>query len=892
MPIEISVFLWSVELFLLIAVILTLVSIAFWWRARQQGQLLQKLVDVNYDTLSSLAQNKPLAEKLSDICEFIESHLPHSYFSVMIVNHDETHLKILPIAQLPNNFLHIVRELPIAEHGGSSGAAAALGEPVFVEDMTKDHRFAEWRSSIKKHTLRSAWSLPFYSPNSEKILGTFAVYNRYVGLPSDQQLVLLERARDLISLIVAQHQDNLSRERSEQHANSLFEYNPEGVFTLDLEGHFLSLNSAGERLIEYTAKEVCGKSYESLIVEADKERARKHFKATISGHPQFYEIHITNRSGHSRTLHITNLPIIVDGVITGVHGIAKDVTQQLEYEERLNILQRSMESTTNGVMICDARKRSFPVTYVNPAFTEITGYSEEEIIGRNSKILQGKGTDLQTVRRIRNALKEQREIKTTILNYHKNGAAFWNELVITPIRDDNNEVTHFVGVQSDVTARISREKELAYRAMHDELTNLPNRLALEQHLTKLSAGPDLKLGSIHAMFIDLDGFKPVNDSFGHKLGDYVLIQTAKRLRAVLEPGDFLARFGGDEFVVIMHNRESAFAVEETAKKVMQEFHQPFSFDQIDLSLSAALGLAMNDKHVNNLAEVVQHADMAMFEVKRFGKNGYQWYTPNLEHGLQLQLERRAQLQEAIRMQQFELFYQPILTPAGAISGVEGLLRWNHPELGYISPAEFIPIAEKTGQIIAVSEWVLNQACRDLKALLNAGVPQVNVNFSPMQFYRGDFISNIEQVILDYNVQPGQLVAEITENVLMHDSELVLDLLNNLHELGIEIALDDFGTGFASLGYLNRIPVQKIKIDRSFIHNVHNTPRNAAITRGVLAMAQELNILTVAEGVEVEAECNFLLEHQCDFFQGYLFARPQPLKETLAWLKKRTSLHNK
>jgi len=361
------------------------------------------------------------------------------------------------------------------------------------------------------------------------------------------------------------------------------------------------------------------------------------------------------------------------------------------------------------------------------------------------------------------------------------------------------------------------------------------------------------------------------------------VQTAIRLRKVVPPSDLLARFGGDEFVAVIQSRTNDEEVMEVARNILAQFDQPFVYDDAEVSLSAAIGIASSELVVKTPNELIQHADVAMYEAKRRGSSTYQWFSHDLDLDTQQQITLRAQLQEAIQKQQFELFYQPIVSGNGAVVAAEALLRWKHPERGYVSPAEFIALAERTGQIVTIGKWVFEQACKDVSTLREAGIAQVSVNFSPMQFYRDDFIESVAHMVKKYKIKPNQIVAEITENVLLRDSQSALKMMDELRELGLEIALDDFGTGFASLSYLNVIPAQKLKIDRCFVQNIDSNNRNAAITRGVLTMAAELGIAAIAEGVETEAERDYLTRYACDYMQGYLFCRPKPLPELLSWL---------
>lgn len=874
---------WEHQL-LVYGLLLAVASIAVgWWVGHRERVRLARLVAAKFRTLASLAQNKSLEEKLTDICALIEDQIDDSLCSVMLVDDRKRELNAASALSLPADFVEQLQGLPIADGVGACGTAAYRRVPVIVADMTKDQRFDAFREIIERFQLKACWSYPVLSPAHKNVIGTFAVYFRKRREPTLRELDLLQRSRDLVALVIDQHNDRVQRERSEQHNRSLFSYNPEAVFTLDLDGNFMSLNRAGADLIGFDELEVLGQHYELVVPEDYRERTRVHFEATKTGKPQRYEIKIYNRQGELRDLDITNMPIIINGEITGVHGIAKDMTVQRRNESRLKILERSVESSNNGVVISDASQPNYPIIYVNPAFKEITGYHDDnELLGHSCKFLQGADTDPETVKKIRHALHTRTEVRVTIRNYRRDGTPFWNDLLISPVRD-GEKVTHFIGLQSDITDRVEREEALEFMAKHDVLTRLPNRNALEDHLARALVRTGESPAQVFVLFIDLDGFKPINDSLGHAVGDRILVETAERLNQQMGPQDMLARFGGDEFVAVVTSVQEREQVALLVGRLLAQFHNPYRFDDLEVSLSATVGIADNSGSFNYPVELIQRADVAMYEAKRRGGSSWHWYSSDLDAGMQQQVELRTQLQEAIQKEQFELFYQPIVDSSGRPRAVEALVRWNHPDKGYIPPGDFIPLAEATGQIIAIADWVFERACRDTKALINAGLQSVSVNFSPLQFYRDDFIENVAATVRDYEIEPGQIVIEITENVFMRDSAHMIALLHQLRELGLSVAIDDFGTGFASLSYLNQLPVDGIKIDRTFISGIDNAGRNSAITRGVLMIAKELGVRTIAEGVETEGEREFVVKHGSDLMQGYLFCRPQPFATVLEWI---------
>ncbi len=861
------------------------IAIYVWRKASDETIATKNLLNAQYRTLNSVVKFKSLEDKLDDICSLIESQINDALSSIMLADEKGEVLNPIASPQLPQSFLQALKDLPISENVGACGAAAATGKAVIVHDMLEDSRFDEFHNLIHGYNLRACWSHPIFTSDSKKPVGTFALYFRKPRAPKEGELDLILRSRDLAALIIEQHQQRIKRERFEQQNRSLFTHNPEAVYTLDLEGHFTSVNKAACELMQCSEQELLGQHYNLAVVEEDRARTKEHFEAARRGIPQRYEIHGHNSLGELLHLHITNMPIIVDGEVTGVHGIALDLTREKLHEERSKILERSVESSTHGLLISDARAEDFPVIYANPAFERITGYNQQEILGQNCRILQGPETDQKTRKAIQKALQNNQEISTVIKNYKKDGTPFWNELLISPVKDAHGKVTHFIGLQNDITERIQRQETLEFHASHDPLTQLKNRSALERYLMEW-VKTNGHSRNIYILFIDLDGFKPINDSLGHEFGDQVLVETAQRLNSeILEP-NLLARFGGDEFVAVIQDLTDREQVETLARKLLETIAESYKVDEIEVSLSAAIGIASSEETFKHPMELIQRADIAMYEAKKRGGSYIYWHSADLNTNIDQQVAVRAQLQDAILNNQFELFYQPIMSHDNKIGGVEALIRWKHPIKGYISPAEFIPVAERTGQIIPISEWVLNQACSDIQHLKQLGINSVSVNFSPIQFYREDFIEKIAETLKAHNIQPGEITVEITENVLVHDTDHITELLQELRKLGLDVAIDDFGSGFASLRYLNMLPVNKLKIDRSFTGNIHQNAHNAAITRGILGMTSEMNIEVVAEGVETDEEYQYLREHQCDFMQGYLFCRPIPIKELLEWVQSR------
>lgn len=683
--------------------------------------------------------------------------------------------------------------------------------------------------------------------------------------------ISIARTRELSSA-------QLSLEESEQRYRSLFTHHPDAVFSLDGEGLVVSANESCEAITGYRHSEMLGQPFAYFLDVEDLERVSQHFYSAMNGMITRFDLAINNRHGGRHLLDVIALPVRVHHKVVGVHGIAQDVTLSRTQQTQLRTLERSVEASVNGVLIADAKLPDMPIVYANKAFTDMTGYSQEEMIGQNCRILQGLDSDLDAVAKIRRRLSEQRDVNVTLCNYRKDGTLFWNDLYISPVRDNEGSVTHFVGVQHDITKHKAYEAQLSYQANHDDLTRLPNRALFEEKLLAQFALTQQNDTRLAVLFVDLDDFKPINDNLGHALGDSVLVEVAKRLQASIGLHDTVARLGGDEFVILLANIKSDAHVEEIVERMLPTLARPYCLQGHELHLSASIGIALSQEAIVQPQMLIQQADMAMYKAKQQGRNAYAWFCQTFTDSVSERMELRNDLQEAIEQDGFELHYQPLIDQHGQLVGVEALIRWQHPTKGWISPGRFIPLAETTGQIMPISEWVLRRACSDMQALHQSGIGslQVAVNLSPLQFQRVSFLATLRQTLLATGLSPAQLTLELTEGILMENTEAAINTLHELRDMQISISIDDFGTGFSSLSYLKDLPISTIKIDRSFINEITHSDDDAAIVQGIISMAHHLGLKVVAEGVETEEQHQRLLSYQCDIFQGFGLAKPMPL----------------
>ncbi|MGM0570305.1 EAL domain-containing protein [Marinobacter sp.] len=570
-----------------------------------------------------------------------------------------------------------------------------------------------------------------------------------------------------------------------------------------------------------------------------------------------------------------------------------DVTERIASSRQLRLMQRAIEASSNGIVIADARRSDFPIVYVNPAFCTITGFDQSESLGRNCRFLQQGGPDNDVNRdalaRLRLALREQTEVSVVLRNFRRDGTPFWNDLYLAPIRDEKGMVTHYIGIQNDISEKKSAESKLAYNASHDVLTGLPNRALLEDRLIQACQMARRYGRKVGILFLDLDGFKPINDSLGHRVGDQILVEAARRLEKGVRNGDTVARGSGDEFIVVLPDLAHGDDVVKVVEHLLAAIAAPYEAGERSLRLTASAGIALDDGTIAEPMTLVQQADLAMFRAKQQGRNTYQWYASELNDEANERVELRNDLQKAIELRQLELFYQPLVdSRTGRIRGSEALIRWHHPEKGLVSPGRFIPLAEDTGQIIELGRWVLKQACRDAVRLQGLGYREhrMAVNVSPMQLRQPGFVDLVTETLRKTGLAPELLELEIVESAILYDTEQVVERLATLRDMGIGIAIDDFGTGFSSLSYLKIMPVTKIKIDRAFVKDVISNSSDAAITQGILSMAHHLSLEVVAEGVETEAHAAFLRKNNCEILQGYLFARPMPFDDLIAYLADR------
>lgn len=562
-------------------------------------------------------------------------------------------------------------------------------------------------------------------------------------------------------------------------------------------------------------------------------------------------------------------------------GMGARLRRQRLDQERLRQAAVVFDCTREGVLVSD---HNGVIVHVNPALVKITGYAPEEVLGQRPNMFKSGHHGPEFYQAVFESLEKTGEWHGEIWNRRKSGEIYPQWQTIRAVRDNKDQITHYVAVFSDISAIKNTQSELMRLAHHDPLTDLPNRLLFTDRAEQALAYAQRHKSGCALLMIDLDHFKIINDSMGHNVGDLLLKAVGERLTAVFGKGFTVARLGGDEFAVLVENCTQVAQAAGFAQQVLEVMKGAFIIETHQLFISASVGISLYPNDALNAEQLLRNADSALFKAKSAGREGYALYTEELTAHAQYRIEVASDLRRALEQQELRVYFQPVhdLTTSRMV-GVEALVRWQHPQRGLVAPGEFIPIAERTGLIAEIDAWVLEQACWQMCQWQAAGVDLsfVAVNISSRLFARPELYQLVSTVLADTGLNPALLELEVTESAVMDNSEVALEQMHRLRELGLRLAIDDFGTGFSSLLRLKRLPVQKLKIDQGFVAGLPGDDDDVAIVRAVIALAQSMGMQVHAEGIEYVEQAQFLLDHHCDLGQGYWFGRPMPACE-LDW----------
>jgi len=621
---------------------------------------------------------------------------------------------------------------------------------------------------------------------------------------------------------------------------------------------------------DYLVKDLKGNYLKTLEITIQNALLRKQSELELIHYRENLETLV-----HARTVELSQTN----------EQLRHEIAERKQAEEMIHLQAAAMTVAANGITIFDL---SGKIIWSNPAFCRIIGCTEDGILGQTAPSLFASPENDEKITAIQQAITEQRAWTGEISNRRPDGSFYTVELSTTPVLNEAEELTHFTLILHDITERVKSQKLLEYMATHDNLTNLPNRLLFGDRTQHAMTNARRKKNKLAVLFLDLDDFKAVNDAFSHTLGDEVLVLISDRILDCLRESDTVARIGGDEFAILLENIDKAADAGNVAEKIIQAISAPLSLLDNQFSLSASIGISIYPDDGEQVEQLIQNADAAMYRSKDLGKNNYQFYIPDMTREVQDRLNIISQLKSALMEDRLELYYQPqVDIESGKIIGLEALLRFDAPGKGFISPSVFIPIAEKAGFVVELGEWVLNKACQQRQEFANQGYQcQLSVNISGKQLNHPSLVPAVAKALENSGLLPNQLELEITENNMFENIDTALGVIQELKELGVRIALDDFGTGYSSLGYLTQLALDTIKIDKSFAFNITQDPNRMAVVQGMVAIAKALNVPVVVEGVETKEQYHFFDELGCKIIQGFFFSPPVPTSQIPALMNKR------
>ena len=687
--------------------------------------------------------------------------------------------------------------------------------------------------------------------------------------------------------ITEQVQAQRKLKESEETYRALFDQNPSPIFVTDTDGRITSCNAAAGTLAACAPTDLNGLEFSELIDMQERSEFWQAFRHALHGKMRHLVTRGIRRDGIHRDIECTLVPIVVSGESKGVTCIATDITELRKAEEGLRLSAKAMESVAEALTITELDMR---IVSVNKAFTDITGYHEAEIQGTSPFDLMTDSNDPGLIETIPECIADIGHWQGEMWLARKSGEEYPVLMTVSAVYNESGACTHYVTVFTDISQYKRYEERLEFMAHHDYLTHLPNRTLFQERVEDAIARASRHQRLISVLVIDLDQFKSINDSLGHGIGDALLMKVASRVQTLLRHTDTVARLGGDEFAVLLEDLKKAEEIVQIADKLLAAFESPFEVEGYELFTSASIGIVCYPNDGEDAVTLLKKADAAMYQAKDYGRNNYRFFSPEINAKAHEYLILANNLRYALERDEFRLHYQPLIElTTGTLCGVEALIRWQHPELGLISPATFIPVAEATGLINQIGTWVLRTACRQAKQWQMAGYEpiRVAVNLSARQFRDNGLTDTLSRILAETSLEGRWLELEVTESMMMENPTRVKETMDALKQKEVSIAIDDFGTGYSSLSYLKEFPFDFIKIDRSFIMGVPESKSDTSITKTIIAMAKSLGITVIAEGVETPGQASYLLEQGCDEGQGYLFSKPVPAEQLEGLLGKRT-----
>ncbi len=891
--------------------VLGLLFVYMFWRVNQHlkgaldGSLDQlRLVDTerrqaqDYEkfrshVLEMLARGEPLQHILESIVLGVERLNAGMLCSILLLDSKGLLLEHSIAPSLPESYNQALQGVAIGMGVGSCGTAAFTGERVVVEDIQTHAYWAAYKDLAAGAGVQSCWSQPIRSSQG-KVLGTFAIYHREMQSPREHDIQVIEQTASLASIAIERSVESEALREREAHFRFLTEDGTDVVWKMDAQSRFTYISPADEKLRGFTASEVIGRpvsevltaeAYE-LVEQVRRERVKRG-GGTQQGVSSTFEVQQRCKDGHLVWTEIVSREDRdAQGRLMGYHGVTRDISDRKRAEIELRQSEQrfvtAFEAAPVAASISTADEGR--LLEVNANYERDFGWTREELVGKTSVEVGLWSDEAARLPWAQSVTNTGRVVNHEAVWTCKNGEQ--REVSIS------GEVTMLDGKRCilayvvDITEQKQAERRISELAFFDQLTGLPNRTLLADRLKQAmsSSTRSKQFGAV--LFMDLDNFKTLNDTMGHDLGDALLRQIAPRLRQCVREDDTVARLGGDEFVVVLANlskneMDAATAAEVVAEKIIAAVDNNYVLGDSSHHCTASVGVTLFKGTETSADGLLKQADMSMYRAKEAGRNTFRFFNPAMEESVKARAELDVDLRLAVQDKQFVLHYQSQIADAGRLIGVEVLVRWNHPRRGLVPPMEFITLAEETGLIVPLGQWVLEAACTQLALWATRSEfthLSIAVNVSAYQFRKSDFVEQVAGILAKTGANPNRLKLELTESLLVDNVGEVIEKMFALKAKGVSFSLDDFGTGYSSLSYLKRLPLDQLKIDKSFVRDVLIDPNDAAIARTIIALGNSLGFGVIAEGVETEEQRAFLAHHGCHAFQGYFFGRPVPVDE--------------
>lgn len=688
---------------------------------------------------------------------------------------------------------------------------------------------------------------------------------RYIEALEDE---LEESSQGLVAI-------TMELEKAQEKYRDIVERSIKGIYQADLNGHIRFANSAFAQLIGFDAVETLLQELPDVgQIYVDQDRHAQIMAMLESGEPLRGVVSPVQRQDGETIVLEEHARLICDanGQPGGYEVIAEDISRQFQSEQRIMLLAKVFEYSIEGIMITDARNH---IIEVNRAFSEITLYSAEEAIGQTPHMLFSGWHDADFYKKMWDGINNRGVWQGEVTDRRKNGETFVQWVTICSVRDATGSATNYIGIFNDITSKKESEKKIHQLAYYDHLTTLPNRSLFYDRVAQAIRMATREGGKLGILFIDLDNFKHINDTHGHLIGDRFLIKVADILRSCVRDEDTVARLGGDEFVLLLEGLSDSQGASAVAKNILSHLVGAVSVDGHELSSGASIGISIFPEDGNKLDELIKRADSAMYNAKEGGKNDYRFFTADMNEKVIQRLRIETDLRRAIDSNQFCLHYQPKKRMGSTVvAGVEGLLRWQHPELGLLEPAYFLSVAEESGLINQIGQIVFATGMRQAMIWQQQGMEvTVALNLSARQLRQRHFVEDVEALLIETGCDPALLELELTESAILDNPDMAIAILGKLRKRGFKISLDDFGTGYSSLSYLKQLPIDKVKIDRSFVSELPEDQESVVLVEAIIALTHKMRLAVIAEGVENEQQLHFLEAQGCEEIQGYYYSRP-------------------